>query len=173
MAPFWNFTWHKCLWWLGGTVKRLAARNILQRPYKDQITSPYQLYQLAADNTPGVTLSYCSNEEYQREKEFLESGIATTKTISGTRKFPSFVPIWKSKFIQQLRNGKNVLHSIQVIFCWKMSLDLLLACLMGGWLACVLDTDVENAEIWSSLLHPPGRSQSYKCMYPTTPSSRY
>ena len=39
---------------LGGTVKQLAARASLQRPYKHQIMTPRQLYEWASDNIPGI-----------------------------------------------------------------------------------------------------------------------
>ena len=48
---------------LGGTVKRLAARASLQHPYEHQIITPFQLYQWAMENVPGVHFCYCSTEE--------------------------------------------------------------------------------------------------------------
>ena len=48
---------------LGGTVKHLAVRASLHRPYKHQIMTPLQLYQWAMDNVPGVHFCYCSTEE--------------------------------------------------------------------------------------------------------------
>ena len=57
---------------LGGTVKRLAAKASLQRPYEDQIMMPFQLYEWASKNIPSVTFVYCTTEEYEREKSFLE-----------------------------------------------------------------------------------------------------
>ena len=80
---------------LGGTVKRLAARTSLQHPYEHQIMTPFQLYQWAVDNVPGVHFCYCSSEEYERQKIFLQTRFEQTKTIPGTRKLHSFVPISK------------------------------------------------------------------------------
>ena len=45
---------------LGGTVKRLAARASLHRPYKQQIMTPFQLYEWARENIPGVNFCICS-----------------------------------------------------------------------------------------------------------------
>ena len=57
---------------LGGTVKRLAARASLQRPYEDQIVTPLQLYEWATVNIPSTVFAYCSTEEYLTEKSHLE-----------------------------------------------------------------------------------------------------
>ena len=40
---------------LGGTVKRVAARASLQRPYDEQIMTPGQLFEWACDNIPAVS----------------------------------------------------------------------------------------------------------------------
>ncbi len=56
---------------LGGTVKRLAARASLQRPYNGQIMTPRQLFDWACTNI-AAHFGYCSNEDYQREEQNLE-----------------------------------------------------------------------------------------------------
>ena len=43
---------------VGGTVKRLAARASIQRPYEQQITIPRQLYGWAIENVPATVFSY-------------------------------------------------------------------------------------------------------------------
>ena len=45
---------------VGGTVKRLAARASLQRPYDQQIMTPRQLFDWAAGKVPAVFFQYCS-----------------------------------------------------------------------------------------------------------------
>ena len=80
---------------LGGTVKRLAARASLHRPYEHQIMTPFQLYQWAIENIPGVHFCNCSTEEYERQKIFLQTRFEQTRTIPGTRKLHCFIPISK------------------------------------------------------------------------------
>ena len=58
---------------LGGTVKRLAARTSLQRPYDQQITTPMQLYEWAHSNLQGIVFDYCSSQEYSEMKARLET----------------------------------------------------------------------------------------------------
>lgn len=80
---------------LGGTVKRLAARTSLQRPYENQIMTPFQLFQWASESIPSVTFNYCSAEEYEAEKSHLEMRFQKSKTIPGTCSLHSFVPTSK------------------------------------------------------------------------------
>ena len=56
---------------LGGTVKRLAARASLQRPYNDQLMTPHQLFDWACANIPAVYFGYCSSEDDAREQSSL------------------------------------------------------------------------------------------------------
>ena len=74
---------------LGGTVKRLAARVSLQRPYDQQIMTPRQLFDWA---TITVHFEYCTIEDYEREKHYLEERFQVSQTIHCTRKLHSFVP---------------------------------------------------------------------------------
>ena len=57
---------------LGGTVKGLATKASLQRPYKEQIRTPFQVYQWASPKIPGIPFDYSSVEEYESEKRNLE-----------------------------------------------------------------------------------------------------
>jgi hypothetical protein len=44
---FATFHWKSACDGVGGTLKRLAAKASLQRPYNDQIMTPHQLYEWA------------------------------------------------------------------------------------------------------------------------------
>lgn len=82
---------------LGGTVKRLAARASLQRPYNDQIMTPRQLFDWATANIPAVHFEYCSKGDYEREYRSLEHRFQLSRTIPGTRKLHTFIPISNQK----------------------------------------------------------------------------
>ena len=82
---------------LEGTVKRLAARTSLQRPYNDQIMTPCQLFEWASTNIPAAHFGYCSKDDYEREAHYLEQRFHQSCTIPGTRKLHSFVPISNRK----------------------------------------------------------------------------
>ena len=69
---------------LGGTVKRLAARASLQRPYSDQIMTPRQLFDWATINISTVHFDYCSSDDYKAEHDFLERRFMKARTIPVT-----------------------------------------------------------------------------------------
>ena len=92
---------------LGGTVKRLAARVSLQRPYNDQLMTPRQLFDWACSNIPAAYFGYCSNEDYAREQSSLEHRFQLSRTIPGTRKLHSFVPISDST-VEEVWNSKEM-----------------------------------------------------------------
>ena len=52
---------------VGGTVKHLAARASLQRPYNEQITIPQHMNEWAQKDIPAVHFHYCTQEEYNAE----------------------------------------------------------------------------------------------------------
>ena len=56
---------------IGGTVKRLAAKDSLQRPYCEQIMIPRQLFQFAEDNISGISFFYCTTRDWEEEDKFL------------------------------------------------------------------------------------------------------
>ena len=53
---------------VGGTVKRLAARASLQRPYSEQIMTPRQLFDTSITS---IHFGYCSLSEYEAEEKNL------------------------------------------------------------------------------------------------------
>ena len=158
---------------LGGTVKHLAARASLQHPYEHQIITLFQLYQWAVDNVPGVHFCYCSTEEYEMQKIFLQTRFEQTKTIPGTRKLHSFVPISKDTLRTRIYSSSIITREDRVT---KLPGDLELEEISGfvtcsynseWWLGCVLETHTEEVQVSLTLLHPPGPSRSYK--YPDVP----
>ena len=81
---------------VGGTVKRLAARASLQRPYDQQIMTPRQLFDWASENVPATVFQYCSIDDYREEAIFLEERFEQARTIPGTRRLHSFIPVSKT-----------------------------------------------------------------------------
>ena len=71
---------------IGGTVKRLAARASLQKPYSDQIMTPRQLFDWASTNIPAVHFGYCSLVDYEVEEKNIEERFAKSRTIPVTQK---------------------------------------------------------------------------------------
>ena len=153
---------------LGGTVKRLAVRASLQRPYNGQIMTPCQMFDWACTNVPAVQFGYCSTEEYEREQCYLEHHFEQSCTIPGIRKLHSFVPISKGKVTVTVYSASDTSREERVTLSKN---DLLpesivgfVMCLCDGswWLACVLGINQEESRVKLTFLHPHGPSNSFK-----------
>ena len=79
--------------WVHGTVKRLAARASLQRPYDQQIMTPRQLFDWAAEKVPAAFFQYCSLHDYKKEAVFRFKLACTTP---GTQRLHLFTPVLKT-----------------------------------------------------------------------------
>ena len=153
---------------LGGTVKRLAARASLQRPYNEQIMTPRQLFEWACSNIPAVSFEYCSTEDYKREQTHLERRFERARTITGTRKLHSFVPISKDRVRTRIFSSSSVSKEERVTSRESElpveQISGFVTCCYGGqwWVACVLQLDADNNEVRVTFLHPHGPSRSFK-----------
>ena len=153
---------------LGGTVKRLAARASLQRPYNEQIMTPRQLFDWASTNIPAVYFDYCSNEDYEKEQRNLEQRFQKSRTIPGTRKLHSFIPISDDKVQVRPFSACTTFKEERVTSGeTDIALELIsgfVTCLCDGqwWLACVLQVYVEDSLVKLTFLHPHGPCSSFK-----------
>jgi hypothetical protein len=153
---------------LGGTVKRLAARASLQRPYSDQLMTPRQLFDWASTNIPAAYFGYCTSEDYARERSSLERRFQLSRTIPGTRKLHSFVPT--SNNIVEVRpySASDTSRKERVTLAKNDIPPELVAsfvtCLYNEnwWLACVLGVCNDTKEVKLTFLHPHGPSNSFK-----------
>ena len=157
----------------GGTVKRLAARASLQRPTEEQILTPFRLYEWASQTIPLITFAYCTTEEYQREKAHLDIRFQNSRTILGTPRLHSFVPVSNDTLTTRRYSLSSVSKDERVT---KHEMDIEMEQVSGyvtcmhsnsWWLACVLEKDNDNAEVKLTFLHPHGPSRSFK--YPAVP----
>ena len=153
---------------LGGTVKRLAARASLQRPYNDQLMTPRQLFDWACANVPAVYFGYCSNEDYAKERSSLERRFQLSRTIPGTRKLHSFVPISSSTVEVRYYSASDASRKERVTLAKNdippESIAGFVTCLYEGnwWLACVLEVCSDTKKVKLTFLHPQGPSNSFK-----------
>ena len=137
---------------LGGTVKRLATKVSLQKPYEEQIMTPFQLYEWASSNISGIFFDYCSVEEYESEKINLERRFENCRTIPGTRRLHYFVPQSRETV---LTKRYSACSNSQVQRVTKASAELemeevtgYVTCIYGNqwWVAQVLEKDSGNDE---------------------------
>lgn len=78
---------------IGGTVKRLAARASLQRPYQNQIIDSENLFSFCVSNILNIKFFYVpSAEVIQYETKLQERFNKVPTAIKGTRSYHSFIP---------------------------------------------------------------------------------
>jgi len=80
---------------IGGTVKRIAARVSLQRPIDKQITEAQELFEWASkpSSLPNIAVKFSPEQHYLDAKEKLNLRYNTAKSITGTQKFHSIIPM--------------------------------------------------------------------------------
>ena len=153
---------------LGGTVKRLAARASLQRPYNEQIMTARQLFDWASTNLPAIHFEYCSNEDYEREQQNLDQRFQKSRTIPGTRKLHSFVPISNDKVKVRPFSACTTFKEERVTSgetgLALESISGFVTCMIdrNWWLACVRKVYVEEDVVKLTFLHPHGPCTSFK-----------
>ena len=115
-------------------------------------------------------------EDYDREQNTLEQRFHKSRTIPGTRKLHSFIPITSSKLRVSCYSASDTSREEMVTSSTTdLSPELIVGfvtCLCDGnwWLACVLQVIQEESRVKLTFLHPHGSSSSYK--YPQTQDIR-
>ena len=126
--------------------------------------TPFQLYQWASSNIFGVSFDYAPVEEYESEKENLETRFENCQTIPGTRRLHCFIPQSPDTMLTKRYSASS--HS-QIQRVSKSSTELemeevteYITCNYGRqwWVAQVLEKDSENGEVKLNLLSPNGPS---------------
>lgn len=160
---------------LGGTVKRLAAKASLQRPYNDQIMTPLQLFTWCQENITGINFKYYSENDHVNHEKYLNKRFIDVLTIPGTQKIHAVIPFTESCFMSKMFSessetenhhllpGGEVLSEIQNVESGFVTVEYNKL----WWLACILGKNNETAEVKVSFLHPEGPASSF--FYPSSP----
>ncbi|KAL5491066.1 hypothetical protein EMCRGX_G016283 [Ephydatia muelleri] len=155
----------------GGTLKRITARRSLQKPYQDQILTTRQLYEFAVSQIKGMHFGFATVAEHDQEAKLLQEQLKTSRTVPGTQKIHSVVPVATNlievrpfSYSTSSRKEKVALTHLPNSFS---------ACAPGGyvtvayegscWLGCVLSVDESERAVTVTFLHPciPARSYVY------------
>lgn len=154
---------------VAGTVKRLATRASLQRPYEDQIQTPFHLYEWATLNIFAANFVYVTQQEYIETEKHLENRLTKSVTIQGTQKLHTFIPIpprnskMKVKVFSESTEFKiETVSTIQDRLSFaEVSGYVTIVYDNRWWLAYVLEKDEINDEVKVSFLNPAGPSPSF------------
>lgn len=78
---------------LGGTLKRLATKTSLQRPYNEQITTVNELFNWAKSSLQNIDVAFVAEAEYTQEERNLATRFSNLKRIPGTQSKHAIIPI--------------------------------------------------------------------------------
>ena len=128
-----------------GTVKQLAAKASLQRPYEMQIMTPRQLYEFGLSDLKAINFHYATVEEHDREANFLKERFLTARTIAGTDGLHAFRPLSREKLEVRDFSSSPTMREEQVSLCKEVNVPCptirgYVTAIYDGhwWLACVL-----------------------------------
>ena len=156
---------------VGGTVKRLAARASLQRPYDDQIQTPIQLFDWAQQNINAIHFAYADAKDIEDTEKSIKDRLDGSKSITGTQKLHAFLAIPNSKVEVMTKEYSLAACHVNERVSLFPSKELIpmeqiqnyVTCEYDGrwWLALVLETTNETKEVKVNFLHPAGPSPSF------------
>ena len=158
---------------LGGVVKRQAAKASLQRAYTDQITTPLQFFTFCQTHIQGVIFKFLTANDWSKEDAILQERLSKAKTIAGTQKLHSFVPINTTSLqVREFSASCNVrIENVQVVAAHHRSINTCDAkgyataiCEDEWWLGYVTGSNLEAQEVTLSFLHPHGPSVDGACL---------
>ena len=123
------------------------------------------------ENIPAVVFKYCTLDDYKKEQVLLEERFQQSRTIPGTRKLHSFVPLTRSMLSTKVYSS-SITSKAERVTVLGSELDIeqiqgFVTCVYQNqwWVACTIQLDEENIKV--SFLHPHGPSRSFR--YPSTP----
>lgn len=160
---------------VGGTVKREAARASLQRPYQDQITTPFELYEwLKCNLSKTMEFCYITQEEYIETEQQLQHRLSQAVAVPGTRKLHAFIPSTCGTKVKTKIFSDSSLSETHAIIDVREKLDFekltgyIVSLYNDAWWLCyILDKNTDENEIKVTFLHPPGPARSF--IYPSVP----
>jgi len=135
--------------------------------------TPRQLYDWACESIQATSFGYCTSEEYENEHSMLQKRFEKCRTIPGTRKLHSFVPLSVETLEVRTFSASTGSKLVKVVTAdSELPFDKIkgfVTCVYDGhwWLACVLETNTEGLEVKLSFLHPNGPTHSFR--YPHIP----
>jgi len=158
---------------VGGTVKRLAARASLQRPYESQILTPRELFEFGCSQIPAIKFHYATAEDYERESTILSKRFEHTRTIPGTHRLHSFRPTSREEL--EVRDFSSCtemrVERISLTRAVSAHCGMNISAITGyvtarydgsWWLACIINTMPDSDEVEVAFLHPNGPASSFK-----------
>jgi hypothetical protein len=157
---------------VGGTVKRLAARASLQRPYDKQILTPRDLFDFACSEIKTVNFIYATTQEHDNEADVLQQRFESARTIGGTQRLHSFRPLSKETLEVREYSASSKMRIEHV----SLNEDISVTCpaIRGyvtadydghWWLACVLQTLTDSGIITIDINNYSCKTIIFSCIF--------
>ena len=152
---------------IGGTVKRLTARDSLQRPFSDQILDVPSTFKFCKESTKNITFVFISKERMETARDEINQRFAPGRTVLGTRSCHFFAPVSKNE-IAYKRTSED--EGFTGIFCITGEENEILTCdaKINDYVSCKYDDkwwiglvkDIDNVEqnCKVNFMHPSGPS---------------
>ncbi|XP_034244021.1 uncharacterized protein LOC117646853 [Thrips palmi] len=97
---------------LGGTLKRLATKASLQRPYDGQIQTPEDLFLWADENIKGLNCAYVKSVDVKKHCRKLNRRFQTAPAVTGIRSHHALIPVTAGSIVMKVlsrsASGKTV-----------------------------------------------------------------
>lgn len=158
---------------LGGTIKRLATKASLQRPFNNQIITPRQLYDWANNSIRNINVTFVPKEEYYKEEMYLKERFSKAHAIPSTHKLHTVIPVSKEIVLikrysfspegiqYNLLSGQKLTNTIDDI-----SNFVIFERNNTWWLGYVILNDEKHNMIKVTTLHPQGPAENF--YFPST-----
>lgn len=155
----------------GGTLKRLASRASLQCLYSNHILTAQQLYVFAVNEMKGMHFGFAMLTEHEQEAKLLEAHHERCRTVPGTQKVHSVIPI-SSTVVEVKLFSSSTVSRIERGLLGQSVASLSISAISGYvtvaydgscWLGYVLSISSQDHNITLTFLHPciPAASFSY------------
>lgn len=147
----------------GGTLKRLASRASLQRLYSNHILTAKQLYDFAVSEVKGMHFGFATLTEHEQEAKLLEDRLKRSRTVPGTQKVHSVIPV-SSTAVEVKPFSSSTVSRIERVSLDHQTVAALPTSAIGGyvtvaydgccWIGCVLSINSQDRNITVKFLHP-------------------
>lgn len=156
---------------IGGTAKRLARKESLQRHLDNQIISPKAFFDFCVTHISSINFHFVSRDELQITRSFLEASFKDLQTLPGTRNFHNFRPLDSVGTIEARRisndEGPAFTFNLKNIPQFPNTDNLYPGC----FIACIYDdlwyfgmvseVNQDERDVLVKFLHPSGPSPSF------------
>lgn len=145
---------------IGGSVKRSVTRANLQRPYKDQICTPEEMFKFCELQHTTILFQFINADVVNNLEPMLNQRFSGGKTVPGTRSFHYFQPLSKSEIAaKRISSDKN--YSLRYNLFKQQQLPNLqpntyVCCVYEKkcYVGYIIEVDTDNQDVNIDFMHP-------------------